>query len=238
MTPASCGTLTALTLGLPAATAVPAQKGTLPKQMFIAKGPVSSSLKKRFTNDVASIAMLALLRPINTDTVPGRRMAEILVLGVELNCEQVPVEVIEWIAGQRASGILFVCVRGEKTQGHGEECAFAVRRGVPVRAGHIPQAQVHVGEWKPVSEAKLELAGASIDDLWDSLCAQTVLGSVDGTDLDRRIAVRARIVQLESDVDNLTRAHARAKQPAQRNELYAKLHKARTQLDQLRGSAA
>lgn len=33
------------------------------------------------------------------------------------------------------------------------------------------------------------------------------------------------IARLEADVDKLTRDHQRAKNPAQRNEIYAKLHK-------------
>lgn len=42
------------------------------------------------------------------------------------------------------------------------------------------------------------------------------------------------IARLEADVDKLTRDHQRAKNPAQRNEIYAKLHKAKTQLAQMR----
>lgn len=63
LTVAHCGEVSALTLGLPASAAIPEQKGTLPKGLFVAKAPVSSKLKQRLVNDIASITMLALLRP-------------------------------------------------------------------------------------------------------------------------------------------------------------------------------
>ncbi len=61
LTVAHCGEVSALTLGLPASAAIPEQKGTLPKGLFVAKVPVSSKLKQRLVNDIASITMLALL---------------------------------------------------------------------------------------------------------------------------------------------------------------------------------
>ena len=69
LTVAHCGEVSALTLGLPASAAIPEQKGTLPKGLFVAKAPVSSKLKQRLVNDIASITMLALLRPANTAKV-------------------------------------------------------------------------------------------------------------------------------------------------------------------------
>ena len=60
---ASCGSLNALTLGLPTRAAVPDAKGALPKQMFIGRGAVSAKTKQRFATDIESISMLAILRP-------------------------------------------------------------------------------------------------------------------------------------------------------------------------------
>ena len=46
LTVAHCGEVSALTLGLPASAAIPEQKGTLPKGLFVAKAPVSSKPKQ------------------------------------------------------------------------------------------------------------------------------------------------------------------------------------------------
>lgn len=51
---------------------------------------------------------------------------------------------------------------------------------------------------------------------------------------DARIIRHTEIARLESEVDKLTRDHQRVKNPAQRNEIYAKLHKAKAQLAKLR----
>ena len=242
LTVAHCGEVSALTLGLPASAAIPEQKGTLPKGLCVAKAPVSSKLKQRLVNDIASITMLALLRPANTAMGAGSgKMPEVLVIGLRMNTPGIPVEVIDLIAGQRKSGIVFVCVHEGEFEGTvREECALAVRRNVPVRAGHVPITKVFSGEWRPAGEVTLELpegnadGGAkTMDDLWDSLCAQAILDSADGANLDARIARRDQIVTLKAAEEKLSRDHQRAKNPAQRNEIYAKLHKIRTQLAQL-----
>ena len=81
---ASCGSLNALTLGLPTRAAVPDAKGALPKQMFIGRGAVSTKTKQRFATDIESISMLAILRPATTGLAESRRFPEILVLGLHV----------------------------------------------------------------------------------------------------------------------------------------------------------
>lgn len=83
-------------------------------------------------------------------------------------------------------------------------------------------------------EAQLEQAGSTIDEMWASLCSQTILGTPEVENLDARIIRHTEIARLESEVDKLTRDHQRVKNPAQRNEIYAKLHKAKAQLAKLR----
>ncbi len=74
----------------------------------------------------------------------------------------------------------------------------------------------------------------TIDELWASLCSQIILGTPEVENLDARIIRHTEIARLESEVDKLTRDHQRVKNPAQRNEIYAKLHKAKAQLAKLR----
>lgn len=255
-TAASCGSVTAPGLGLPLGVTVPAAKGTLPKQMFIGRAPVSARLRQRFAHDVESISMMAILRPANTGIAEGRRFKEILVLGVHVAPGvEVPVEVVDHIAAQRASGILFVCVRdgaakpskdadGTGTEagtpdgaadaaGDAEQCAFAVRRNVPVRAGHTPVTKVYAGTWRPAAQARLTLSGSTMDELWDSLCAQTILDEVDGANVDGRIAARDRRRALTAEYEKLQAAHARARTVERRNEVYARMHAIRNELDRM-----
>ena len=177
--------------------------------------------------------MLALLRPANTGLEASARIPEILVLGLRLadGAQETPDDVIELIASQRASGILFAVVRTAEHEGTTrEECQFAVRRAIPGRAGHTPTFRVFHSAWEPAGEMFLDVNGATMDELWASLCSQTILGSTDFADLDARIARVERVRALEAAVAKLTADHKRAKNPAQRNEIYAKLHKAKNEL--------
>lgn len=235
MTMAACGSLTAETLGLSPTTAFPAAKGALPKGLFAAKAsaPLSAKTKQHLVHAVDSITMLALLRPSNTGLDASARMPEILVLGLKLadGVRETPDDIVELIAAQRKSGIVFAVVRTVDYEGMTrEECQFAVRRALPGRAGHTPTFRVFHGPWEPCGETFLDVNGSTMDELWASLCSQIILGSTDFDDVDARIARTERIRQLEAAVVKLSADHARAKSPAQRNEIYAKLHKAKNEL--------
>lgn len=145
MTIASCGSVSATTLGLPNSTAIPAEKARLPKGLFVAKIPVSAKTKQRLANDIESITMLSLLQARNIGLAAGTRVPEILVIGLRLHEPNaaVPTDIVELIAMQRKSGMLFVCVRDADFEGTTrQECAFAVRRALPARAGHTTTSKV------------------------------------------------------------------------------------------------
>ncbi|KFI93765.1 DUF4391 domain-containing protein [Bifidobacterium stellenboschense] len=247
---ASCGTVTALELGLPERSVIPAAKGTLPKALFAGKGPISNTLKQHLVHAVASIHVLALLRPANAGVAAGARIREILVLGLRLNGVDaaIPTDVIEHVAAQRpGSGVLFVCVRDGHAPAAGgdaanaaagadatvEQCALAVRRKVPGRPGHTARYAVHVSDWSDPRDLLLEITGDTMDDAWESLCSQAILGTADHADLDARLIARDRVVALRAQEAKLVRDHARAKNPAQRNEAFAKLAKVRAELKRL-----
>lgn len=258
MSVATCGTVSITALGLPDSIAIPAAKGTLPKAAFVGKSPISAKLKAHLVNDVASITLLGLLRPTNAGVADGVRVHEILVLGLRLNGAgaKVPEDVVEHIAAQRKGGILFVCVRdrtdspakadakagspaGKPAQSSqsaqpGEQCALAVRRRIPGRAGHVEHFSIYTGAWQDPADMLVELEGTTMDEVWDGLCSQVILGNADHADLDERIARRDLIAALEADEARLAGDHARAKDPAKRNEAFAKLAKVRAQLKQLR----
>ncbi|MEE1296927.1 MAG: DUF4391 domain-containing protein [Bifidobacterium sp.] len=233
MTMATCGAVSAATLGLPAQGAVGEAKATIPKGAFVARTPISAKTKQHLVHDVRRVVMMEILRPQTTGLAEGRHVPEVLVMGLELEDGETPVprDIVELIAGQRKSGIVFVCTRTHPEEG--EQAALAVRRAVPVPAGHLPRYQVHVSGWMPADEAMLEVAGDDIDALWESMCAQAILGDMDGTDVDGRIARRERIAELRRQVTRLTAAHQRARTTEARNEAFAKLAHAKQELADL-----
>lgn len=166
-------------------------------------------------------------------------MPEILVIGLRLHEPNaaVPTDIVELIAMQRKSGMLFVCVRDADFEGTTrQECAFAVRRALPARAGHTTTSKVFASDWQPAGEATLNATDPAVDSmdaLWESLCSQVILDDPSPIDVNTRLARRMQIAQLTAQVDKLTRDHQRAKNPEQRNEIYAKLHKMKKQLEEL-----
>ncbi|MFR2314703.1 MAG: DUF4391 domain-containing protein, partial [Bifidobacterium sp.] len=90
----------------------------------------------------------------------------------------------------------------------------------------------------PADEALLDISDPAVDSmdtLWESLCAQVILGDSSPAEVDARMVRNAQIAQLKADIDKLTRDHQRVKNSAQRNEIFAKLHKAKKQLEELQG---
>ena len=167
---AHCGTLSALTLALPRSCAVPESRGTLPKGMFVAKVAVSAKTKQHLIHAIDGITMLAILRAANTGVEQGRRIPEVLVIGLRLadGIEEAPHDIVELIQAQRKSGIVFVCVRNVEFEGAmREEACFVVRRPLSERSGHAPTFHEFASAWIPSGEALLEIAdaAATTDDL-------------------------------------------------------------------------
>ncbi|WP_445339736.1 DUF4391 domain-containing protein [Bifidobacterium sp. ESL0825] len=230
MTIASYEGVSALSLGLPPTTAIPAAKGELPIRAFTTRPPVSSRLRQHFSTSVDKIVMLALLRPGTIPAADGAHCHEVLVMAIGLKTPDVPEDVLEHIAAMRSSGMVFITIhQGEE----GLVCTPAVRRALPTKAGHETRHTLHLGRPRPADQTSLTLVGKNMDQLWDSLCAQVTLDQTDGTDLDSRLAVRERIELLKAQEAKLTGDHSRAKTTQDRNTAFAKLQKVRAELKQL-----
>lgn len=232
MTIAQYEGISAITLGLPESTAIPEAKSTLPIQLFTTKPPVSSRLKQHFTNRVDAIKMLSLLRPETTGLADGTRYHEILIMAIGLKTKEVPVDVLEHIALLRSSGIIFVCIH---SSGGETTVTLALRRPLPNRPGHRQEYQMHLSDTKPADQTRLSVQGKTINDLWESLCAQVILGRTESENLDQEIARRDRINFLRGQEAKLSSDHSRARSTQDRNTIYAKLHKIRVELAELQG---
>lgn len=230
MTIATYEGVSALSLGLPPATAIPAAKGELPVRAFTTRPPVSSRLRQHFSTSIDKIVMLALLRPGTLPVTDGAHCHEVLVMAIGLKTSDVPEDVLEHIAAMRSSGMVFITIHQDE---EGLVCTPAVRRALPTKAGHETRHTLHLGRPRPADQTSLTLVGDDMDQLWDSLCAQVTLDQTDGTDLDSRLAVRERIDLLKAQEAKLAGDHGRARTTQARNTAFAKLQKVRAELNQL-----
>lgn len=101
---------------------------------------------------------------------------------------------------------------------------LAVWRDANEAAG-LHKGTLRMGRRIPCSRATVTLPAdaRTMDDVWDSLCAQVILGDADFHAVDHRIAVLDRRHQLQKAADKLRRQIERTSQVARRNKLWDEL---------------
>ncbi|MDD6461745.1 MAG: DUF4391 domain-containing protein [Bifidobacteriaceae bacterium] len=101
---------------------------------------------------------------------------------------------------------------------------LAVWRDANEAAG-LRKGTLRMGRRIPCSRATVTLPAdaRTMDDVWDSLCAQVILGDADFHAVDHRIAVLDRRHQLQKAADKLRRQIERTSQVARRNKLWDEL---------------
>ncbi|PLS31708.1 hypothetical protein Uis1B_0415 [Bifidobacterium margollesii] len=222
---ASCGQVTAMTLGLPSTTAVPATRARLPKDGFYRHANMTARLRRRFTDEVESFVMLAQISQSSTGITAGDSVTAIYVMGVELKQDRLPIEVLEHIArvygeqSRQRARLLFVCVRRDV-------CTLAVFRSANVAQG-LMEGRVYAGEPEEASRIHVRLDPLNLDAAWNAMCAQIILGDTNPERVDHRIAVKHRMVELTREIERLQKAHNRTRQIVKRNELWNQLQEAR-----------
>ncbi|HJB04934.1 DUF4391 domain-containing protein [Bifidobacterium longum] len=225
--------LTAGVLGLPSVTAVPASKGRLPKEAFYQGLEITAGLKRQFVDDIESLTMLAVIRSKETGIPEGRHVREISVIEVKLKGERLPSAVLERFSRFRddmthhAVKVLYVIPDGTGYK-------TAVFRNANVNAG-IHEGRLYVSDPRSLDGSGIRLVGSNLEQVWDSLCSQTVLNDETCGNVDQRIAVRERIMRLSAEQQRLETAHAKARQISRRNELWNQLREVTEELHRLQG---
>ena len=224
---AHCGSVSAISLGLPVSTAIPEAKGTLPKALFVGKAPISGKLKQRLVNEIESITMLALARSANTGLADGKLIPEVLVIGLKLTAKAtgIPNEVIDLIAGQRKSGIVTCRSRAARVRNARSPCA-APYRGVPGTRRSI--------RYMPATGSRRGRPSWSWPALLLMSCGHRCAHRPFWVRRRSRIWMRASFAILKLLGSNPKWTSSLVTISASSNEIYAKLHKAKAQLAKLR----
>lgn len=225
--------LTAGVLGLPSVTAVPANKGRLPKEAFYQGLEITARLKRQFIDDIESLTMLAVIRSKETGIPEGRHVREISVIEVKLKGERLPSAALEQFARFRddmthhAAKVLYVIPDGDGYK-------TAVFRNANVNKG-IHEGRLYVSEQRSLGDFGIRLVGSDLEQVWDSLCSQTALNDETPENVDQRIAISGRIMKLSAERQRLETAHAKARQIGRRNELWRQLRETTMELQRLQG---
>lgn len=193
-------------LGLPSTTEVGRR---LPKEAFYRNIKLDTRTRDEFVHLIERIEIANSIKPATANVASGECVDEILVLTVQLKGEKQPVRAIEAIAGANPHKLIF------HTEPDGD--TYVVRKGL------------HKGQ---LSDG-LTLTGSTLDEVWDSLCAQVIFGDVNGTDIDNRIETMRHRATLEAEIATLDQRVRKAKQINRKNELFALLQTKRCELEKL-----
>ena len=180
-------------------------QSTLPKALFVGKAPISGKLKAAIGERIEIHPPCWLLaRSANTGLADGKLIRKCWSSDWKLTAKAtgIPNEVIDLIAGQRKSGIVFVCVRDVPFEGSTrEECAFAVRRAHTRACRGTPIYQVYAGDWQPVGEASWSWPALLLMSCGHRCAHRPFWVRRRSENLDARIIRHTEIARLESEVD-------------------------------------
>lgn len=191
----------------------------MPKKTFYEHLKTTAAIKEQFVQQIERIEMVASIKEVSIHIPGDKDVAEIDVLALHLKGAYVPYEAIELIARSIPNKLLFVCMADES-------CKLLVRRD-----------RLYETEWMPVDDTKLELAGSTLGELWDSISSQVVFGSASPVDLNGRLERKRRSEALRLELEQVERKRKSEKQIAKRNALFDRKRAIEVELSRLEGES-
>ena len=191
----------------------------MPKKAFYEHLKTTAAIKEQFVQQIERIEMVASIKEASIHIPGDKDVAEIDVLAFHLKGVDVPYEAIELVARSIPNKLLFVCTTGES-------CKLLVRRD-----------RLYETEWVSADPAKLELAGSTLGELWDSISSQVVFGKADPVDLSRRLERKRRSEALRLELEQVERKRKSEKQIAKRNALFDRKRAIEAELSRLEGES-
>ena len=203
-------------LGLPSTTEVGRR---LPKEAFYRNLKLSPKQKDAFVHGVERIVILNSIKESTIHIPAGDKVEEIMVVGIELRDESSAETVVDEIAKANKHKLVFLC---QEPSG---------RASLAVRA-----QGVKFGSWTRPDHLNITIQGDTLDAVWDAIVSQVAFGDTGTASMtvEARIALSERIESLEKHVRELDNKCRKAKQIGKKNELFAQMRKAETELEQAR----
>lgn len=192
-------------LGLPSTTEVGRR---LPKEAFYRNLKLDARTREEFVRLIDRITVANSVKPATANVADGERVHEVIVLAIDLKGDDVPSAALTKIAETNPHELVFALSDG----------SVAVwRGGLHARSG----------------VDSLSIAGTTMDEVWDSFCAQVLFGDTDGCDVDARIEIVKRREALESSIASLDAKMRKERQVNRKNELFAQLRAKKRELEGL-----
>ena len=91
--------------------------------------------------------------------------------------------------------------------------------------------------WTLSADTDVELCGATLDELWDSLSSQVVFGSSDPVDFAGRVERKSHIEALQNELTSVEKKRKNEKQISKRNALFDRARELKQELARLEAGA-
>lgn len=202
-----------ITLGLPSTTLV---HQTMPKQAFYMQLKPTTAIKNEFTQLIDHIELLAALKETSTHLLEAAGIQEIDVLALYLKTDTVPLAAIKAIVANIPRKLLLACVAEKNLK------LLLLRNNATYET-----------EWLSFSEAQLVIAGATLAELWDSLCSQVVFGDPNPEDFLGRAARAKHVQDLKVQLATLEKKRQSERQIGRRNAMFDQIRTLKRELNQL-----
>lgn len=192
----------------------------IPKEAFYKHLPLSAALKAEFVSDVDSIVVANSLTKENLNLAKESEIKEIMLLTIRLKKQDFDGKIVEAIARQNPHKLVFRLV-------YQEICRLAVYH-----------RKLYRTDWVKQEDLTLDLAGNTLDEIWDALVRQVAISSgkvlerMDQT-LDEQLKAQAEINRFNALIRKTEAAARKEQQPKKRFELYTKLQGYKGQLEEL-----
>lgn len=208
-----------VTLGLPSTVLV---ERMMPKKTFYEHLAMTTAIKEEFVRLIERIEIIAALKESSARIPAGEKVAEVDALGLYLRpvsdgvCE-VPYGAIDLIAKSVPNKQFFVCIADDAVK-------LLVKRD-----------RLYETAWLPRGEAAVDMRGANLDELWDSLSSQVVFGDSSPADFTGRVERKNRIETLRKELAAIDKKRRNEKQVNRRNALFDRRRAIAAELFRLEG---
>lgn len=187
----------------------------VPKTAFYKHLEINARLKMRFVEDVERIEWLYKLAPSTMNVDEGKVVHEIVVFRVLLKAEDTPDDVFLTIDRQMPRHVVFLLQYADRGR-----LLLNYKEWADVDKTRFNILKTFRTEWMPLAEVKLELAGSSLDNIYEAFAGQiSGFGTTNAADTKQILALQDEITRKRRTAEALQKRVRNEKQFAKQMEL-------------------
>ena len=186
-----------------------------PKTAFYKHLEINARLKTRFVEDVERIEWLYKLAPSTMNVDDGKLVHEIVVFQVQLKAEDTPDDVFLSIDRQMPRHVVFLLRFADRGR-----LLLNYKEWADVDKTRFNILKTFRTEWMPLAEVKLELAGSSLDNIYEAFAGQiSGFGTTNATDTKQIMTLQDELTRKRRTAEALKKRVRNERQFARQMEL-------------------